>query len=928
MEEEPPRAEGPPGLEHLRGFPTLRDPRIHVVLNGKVLQSAILGMPQRTALAHAGEHRELRQHAAVEDSLRRWWEWLPRPKSWMVAWKEFRLLTAACYEELVPELVRQYSDLPAAGASVDWHAACQGERVMNNERFAESILELADNWAASNAPCDYADWLDSLLHRVQSRWGDAAQEELAAVGEGTAAKTEPGAMLPDQDSFKWPLPAPAPSPPRTNNVQRGLEALLFGKNVVSASAFGTIIAGKRRDQRLRAWDGEKYEPGIHTAAREASAGVTSVMLVPNPQTSAPTVPHRAEFPQSSSLGQAKEAIKYCSESLQESSSMSAAQMHIELQMDALYCDKSSTRLASHSRPYSSQHPRSKDGGAEQDRTRPASSHAPLRDKRPVSAVRKRQVGGGGFVTDLRKEYERTCEAELTNTVRSTAIRHHSALRPQSALIVPQRPHSALHLHSSQIMGSPSEIYEHEPPQRHRPSTSLGYRSKPSVETRLTRPSQTRKHDVQTSEEISARSLIQSMDQALRVPERTGSSSSSVSDVQGLSAAKCDSVVSSQGSFNFQLRPISANISVRVQRATVAPRILSRQSVDAPSSNCFETSMSVRSLSPTNSKSLTPIGSKETVSEAGVTEEASFSSLDYASTARQAIRTFAEETLRERSRQASPPRSPVQAALSSGGSLTNVDELDKESLRNIRMIYGAGSEVPLPQEPSKQDLRPLDDGLEAQLRLGDVLSSRKVWGKHSAAFERKRENMQASNPSIRKNCSLPANDQPPDLARDAVNEPKGASHKAVDGVFPYPIAAAQYRWQHYPNRLPAEVLARQMRSRQRTTRPRGQMQPVPLGAGPTGYALLANVANHAFDGSLKLHEHYPLSRGIEDSALLRGKERQEEMSAAGKMIEGRSTDLHDFERQDQSGEYAELSDADLHQNSFTQSWSSLSGISDT
>jgi hypothetical protein len=953
--EKPPPLGGPAGLEHLRQFPTLRDPRIHVVMCGKVLQPA--AMLQRRSIAHADKHRsQLRQHAVVEESLQRWWEWLPRPRSWMVTWKEFRLLNAACYEDLAPDLVLRYDGLAEAAASVDWHAVCQGEAVMNITRFAESMLKLADNFAPSNAPSAIAEWLDGLLNRVQNRWRDPAQWELAASNaEEKAAKTGTGTMLPFQDSFQWPLPAP--EPPRAKKVQRGHAAFLFGKDSIRTSAFGTITVGKRQEaEHFRAWDGKKYEPGMDEGSQETDAGIMNRLLVPNPQTSASSVPRREESPQtqSSSLGQAKEAIKYCSDDLHESNSVSAAQMQIELQMNALYSDRSSTRLASLTRPYSSQHSRIKEQGA-QDRVRPASSHLPIREHRPVSALRKRQVGGGGFVADdLRKEYGLASQADFTERELSMTMRPHSVLRPQvlrpqSALLVAQRPHSAMHVHRSQTMGIP-EGCEHEPPQRHRPSTSLGHRAKSTVETQLTRGPQTRKHDVQASEELSVRSGIHSKhdSDALRVLERTGSSNSNTSDGQYLSSTKGDSVVTSQGSFGFQLRPISASISVRVQRTcVVSSRNLMRQSTQA--SHRVDNSLFVSSLSPSNSKTLSPTGSREmqlsptnsetdrvdrseSICEAGVTEEKSSLSLDHASTARQAIRTFAEETLGERSRQESSATSPVQVALSRGVSITSIDELDEETLQNVRMIYGAGSEVPLPQEPSKQDLRPVDDGMQARLQLGDILSSRKVWGKHSVACEDKKQQMRASNsgpPSadqskitwkvrLHKGSSLPSDSESADLANDAMHESKGAAH---DQQFLYPITAARYRWQHFPNSLPANVLVRQSRPRLMTTRPRGHVQPNRTRVGPAGYALQNNVAGSKFEMSLRRHaeefEGHFSATAIEDSALQAGRERREELSSAGNG--GNCLERDHFQPSDQSEACSEISGVDMHQ----RSWSSLS-----
>lgn len=966
--EKPPPSGGPAGLEHLQQFPTLRDPRIHVVMCGKVLQPA--AMPQRRSIAHTDEHRsQLRQHAVVEESLQRWWEWLPRPRSWMVTWKEFRLLNAACYEELAPDLVLRYDGLAEAAASVDWHAVCKGEAVMNIARFAESMLELADNFAPSNAPSAIAEWLDGLLYRVQNRWRDAAQKELAASNkEEKAAKTGTG-TLPFQDNFQWPLPAPEP-PRAEKNVQRGHEAFLFGKDLIRTSAFGTITVGKRKEaEHFRAWDGQKYELGMDAGLQETNAGIINRLLVPNPQTSASSVPRRKESPQaqSSSLGQAKEAIKFCSDDLQESS-VSAAQMQIELQMNALYSDRSSTRLASLTRPYSSQHPRIKEQGG-QDRVRPASSHLPIREHRPVSALRKRRVGGGGFFADdLRKEYGRASQTDLTHTELSMTMRPHSVLRPQvlrpqSALLVAQRPHSAMHVYRSQTMGSP-EGCEHEPPQRHRPSTSLGHRAKSTVETQLTRGPQTREHDVQASEELSARSGIHSKNDSavLRVLERTGSSNSNTSDGQYLSShgTKGDSVVASQGSFGFQLRPISANFSVRVKRTcVVSSRNLMRQSTQA--SHGVD-KLFVRSLSPANSKMLSPTENREMQlsttnretdrversesilsceCEAGVTEEKSTLSLDHASMARHAIRTFADETLGERFRQESSATSPVQVALSRGVSITSIGELDEETLRNVRMIYGAGSEVPLPQEPSKQDLRPLDDGMQAQLQLGDILSSRKVWGKHLVVCEDEKQQMRASNsgpPSadqskitwkvrLRKGSSLPSDSESANLANDAMHQSQGASKAAHDQQFVYPITAAPYRWQHFPDSLPAKVLVRQARPRLRTTRPRGHVQPnrtgfCPAGyAGPAGYVLQGHVTGSNFERSLRLHAEEFEGRfsatAIEDSALQAGRERREELSAAGSGGNCSERDL--LQPPDQSEACSETSGVDMHQ----RSWSSLS-----
>jgi len=66
-----------------------------------------------------------RDFPAVENALRRWWEWLPREKSWMVGWQEFRWLNRLCYQELAPNLVREYAGLADAAAALDWHYSCQ-----------------------------------------------------------------------------------------------------------------------------------------------------------------------------------------------------------------------------------------------------------------------------------------------------------------------------------------------------------------------------------------------------------------------------------------------------------------------------------------------------------------------------------------------------------------------------------------------------------------------------------------------------------------------------------------------------------------------------------------------------------------------------------------------------------------------------------
>ena len=249
-----------------------------------------------------------------------------------------------------------------------------------------------------------------------------------------------------------------------------------------------------------------------------------------------------------------------------------------------------------------------------------------------------------------------------------------------------------------------------------------------------------------------------------------------------------------------------------------------------------------------------------------------------------------------------------------------------------MIYGAGSEVPLPQEPSKQDLRPLDDGMQTRLQLGDILSSRKVWGKHS------KQQMRASNsgpPSadkskitwnvrVHKGSSLPSDSESADLANDAVHQSKGAAH---DQQFLYPITAAPYRWEHFPDSLPAEVLVRQSRPRLRTTRPRGHVQPNRTGVGPAGYAghagyaLQKKVAGSNIELSLKHHaeesEGHFSATAIEDFALQAGRERRDELSAAGNGDICSESDH--FQSPEQSQACSEVSGVDMHQ----QSWSSLS-----
>ena len=787
-------------LEHL---PTLRDPRIHVIMTGRPLRSALLCAPQR------GEMRNLqdltRDFPAVENALRRWWEWLPREKSWMVGWQEFRWLNRLCYEELAPNLVREYAGLADAAAALDWHYSCQlqDEKVMNHALFEHAMLELADNFTMSADPNEYAKFLDDLFERIKRRCADEAARRHVRLErrppEQEAGKiTSPEKLLLDQRQFEW-IQSEVTKPEKAN------DAILFGKEAPRASK---PYVGKKQgsDPLMRAWPGgakkfEAWEDGLHNKMKEANATLNTRFLQANPHVSQFRGPARTEnpLPYTIFLGQAEAAIKYRFEIDPQIIDLSATQRQIDLQVCAVTTPDSRTHMSSSvQRPHSSQDRRSP---AMHQKIRPSSHTFTRQVDRPVSAAgRRRQIGAG------RIEYGQNVQSSSMNKLSASILplQNSLATRPCSAMSMPQSQDGWAH---DDCSPAPSQ-------QNSRPRTSLGHRED------LRQPLTEKLGSVYRSESMtrSRRRLgnIANVESMYEI-ERSLSLGSSPCEAQLFDVAtscisKFDtfSTLVPEVSLLSLIQPISANISVRVERTN---RAASRIRPQHLGNTLFVKSVSPHGEkspqhgekspkyekpascpiadSPNTPSSIKSAPSKELSSD-GLMDEQSSPTWGHAAAARHSILEFAEEQILNRSIRPSP-QSPGKSTVSR---LISIDDVDEDRLDSIMMLYGVGSESPLPQESCKDDIRPLDDGAQAAFKLGDVLSVRKVWGtKTAAALLNTQPGYPDSGARRQPLFHSPMSWNPSeDLVRSGGSLPKKA----------YPLVVVEHQWQHHSSLLTAHT----------------------------------------------------------------------------------------------------------------------------
>ncbi|KAJ1496463.1 hypothetical protein T484DRAFT_2083854 [Baffinella frigidus] len=167
---------------------SLRDERIHLLLAGSELSLALLSLDARVHVSAGLE--ALKREPPVMRTLEKWWEWVPRPQSYMMETASFLSLNALLYEHLVPELCAANPHGAWRAAEVDWVAAGGSEGAINFSQFSNTLLTLADNFSPGGSePEVLVEFLNGLLARMKARLDrEAARPE--SVEEEPTGSTE------------------------------------------------------------------------------------------------------------------------------------------------------------------------------------------------------------------------------------------------------------------------------------------------------------------------------------------------------------------------------------------------------------------------------------------------------------------------------------------------------------------------------------------------------------------------------------------------------------------------------------------------------------------------------------------------------------------------------------------------------------------
>lgn len=672
------------GLFHLRHFPTLRDHRIHLVMLGKPLSGA-LHQPQRMELGD--DVRDLCKSPDVDDAMHRWWDWVPRRKHWMLEHDEFRMLNRLCFEELAPTLPHygdMYDEIAEAAGALDWDYISKGEKALSYPEFVHAMLELADNFHHSSEGSEYAAWLHEMYDRVRRRYEeDAAKYGRIYIWGGTDGESG----QPSQLSQKTKSGATDSKPGAHVSIPNHSEAPAPKKHPHKHQH----VHKAQRQRPLKAWSGKKYEvweEGRDNETLRANAGVKSRML----QTDHGAIPSSPieGWPDPGSPSSAP--LK----GVDATNSMDVVCVH-------------------------------EDGF---DNGNGLELVEELRLRTEAGAIW--QVGGGGFVSNDAKsrgiQGQQRAPA-LARGLTAAGARPHSALSAAST-VARSRPQSAMELHGIRgIKLNGDDDGRAKVQQRPRPRTALGHPQS--------------RHNVRTSQSIySCKNNL-----PLRKMDRSASASSSSSDIHygvstvqfltndGVFAEHLESF-SPTGSLRSAIRPLSANFSVRVQRTTR----VKRSDPHRPSS------LAARSFSPRCVRAgfASPLSGSLQSSKDCITEPFWPLETRHASDAwdlpvsrnllddAHAVNKHAQLLLQDRQSPTGNPPSPTLQWSGQSSRLVGVDDLCPASLHEIHVLHGAGCQMPLPQEPSKDDLRPLDDGVGARQQLGELLLVRRVYGKHTCA----------------------------------------------------------------------------------------------------------------------------------------------------------------------------------------------------
>ena len=305
---------------HLRHLPSLRDPRVHILMSGSRLQQAAF-TPEPVPLGDLAVAWQ--QDPALEGVVRKWWDWLPRPKCWMVQWAEWRWLNVFLCEELAPTLAGLESFAESA-AALDYLRLAPAS-FMDYQGFAVGMLEIACNFSPSCEARGEAQWLDQLLVRLQRKREVAAaagvntmhenQPALMAAGNevfseprcGGHSPEGPRALLPDLTAdlappFERAQPARAQAcqtvAPRIETCSSGISVrearpqqqaqarnghILFGFTAPKSAASKSLLAKALQKAPLESWSGRKLDnwreaPDEHTKA--ANSGISGRVLQP------------------------------------------------------------------------------------------------------------------------------------------------------------------------------------------------------------------------------------------------------------------------------------------------------------------------------------------------------------------------------------------------------------------------------------------------------------------------------------------------------------------------------------------------------------------------------------------------------------------------------------------------------------------------
>jgi hypothetical protein len=633
-------------------------------LTGKPLPLGVLCKPGRVELVNLVQGS---LEPRLEESLRRWWEWLPRPKSWMVEWKQFKWLNVLFFKALAPQLEQQFEGLPENAAALDWLGICQGEKMMNHALFEQSMLEIACNFCPSPDQSDCAEWLDALLARVQLQ--DNKKEDCLHL----AIDIEFGKLLPP--SFEWPTPTSRQK--ESPEVKKSPDdVILFGRDVLRSS-----VGGKKTLAHLKSWNGSKYEAwqdGIDEKRKESNAGLRTRLLQPNALSSTASnspMEHAAASSRDAASGQI-EVVKKDTRTLLEPSLK---------------------------RPYSSRAFRVTDFAGE-GKPRPSSSYDYARAwDRPLSALRKGPAGLSALCALHARE--RPESAPLCQNPLSAAVRPHSAMQLRGFHV-----HGALK--RDKIVGLPTGT---------RPSTSMGFgRQSLEQKGRTSRRPQTAMNKTRTSDPICAsiRRLPDVSNEESVALKESCLVTAPTAEVQYLSKGPLDAVKgagnlspfsgSPKDSLRAFIRPTSSEISVRISHSPARVTIPSgRQGMDpAPS-------LSVRSVSPTFENSADP--DIDTIS--GEAQQEPLGPVVSGTGVTQAAVNRAHNDCGGQPGVYLKTKGKVSR-------LVCVDDLPEDTLTGVQVIYGQGSDTPLPQTPSKSELRPVDEG--PFMELCDLISVRKLW----------------------------------------------------------------------------------------------------------------------------------------------------------------------------------------------------------